>query len=131
MPAAIPAALLRPDHPYAVAIRHAERAAGAGDFAAMHAVQWEDMVVHAGGRPVGGSTVGRAALSGGTLRGTPVHVAASDEQAVVVLRVTAERPGRPALDVTLLEVWRLREGKLAEAWDYFSDQEAWERFWNE
>jgi hypothetical protein len=136
--------VLRPDHPHAVRIRRFEAAAGANGPADVAATYAPDVVVHAGSGPVGGSTRGRQALleriaatarvSGGTLRGEPLHVAASDAQAVVVFRVTARR-GPRALDVTLLEVWRLdASGRAVEIWDHFPDREAraaWDRFWNE
>lgn len=133
--------VLTPTHPNAVRIRDLEGRAGNGDFDALQEVYTDDMVVHAGYEGPGGSTRGRqqmldknrhmAELSGGTLRGVPLHVVADDRQAIVAFHITARR-GERTLDTVLLEVWRLDEhGRMVETWDHFTDADAWRAFWTE
>ena len=66
--------------------------------------------------------------AGGTLRLVPYHVVANDESVLVMARVTGEQAGR-VLDQVVLEVWRMDGIQCVEVWDHFSDQPAWDRFW--
>jgi ketosteroid isomerase-like protein len=130
------AGLLTAEHLIAVRVKRAEIAAGQGDISALQAVHAETMVVH--NSPLRGDAVGRQALydqnkimfqnAGGTLRLVPYHVVANDESVLVVARVTGQRAGK-VLDQVVLEIWRMSDGKCVEVRDHFSDQPAWDHFW--
>ncbi|HZO37298.1 MAG TPA: nuclear transport factor 2 family protein [Solirubrobacteraceae bacterium] len=66
--------------------------------------------------------------SGGTLRVEPVTVAATEDFAIVAVRMRAEREGRE-LDQVICGVWRLDDGVAVELWDHYADPAAWEAFW--
>jgi ketosteroid isomerase-like protein len=58
-----------------------------------------------------------------------VHdILATDDHVVNLDRMTATR-GEKKLDQDLILVVHPRDGKIAEAWDRFSDQYAWDDFW--
>jgi hypothetical protein len=130
------AQLLTGEHPNAVRVKQAELAAGGGDISALQAVHAQNMVVH--NSPLGGDAVGRKALydqntimfekAGGTLRLVPYQVVANDESVIVVAGVSGQREGK-VLDQVVLEIWRMDGKECVEVWNYFSDQPAWDRFW--
>jgi ketosteroid isomerase-like protein len=47
---------------------------------------------------------------------------------VALLRVTAQR-GPRTVDVPVVHVWHVRDGKLAEAWAHPTDQYLLDEFW--
>jgi len=127
---------LTAEHPNAIAVRQAEVAAGQGNIDALRLVHAEDMVVH--NSPFNGDAVGREALyqqntvmfdkTAGSLKLEPYHVIANDNTVLVTGKVTAQRLGQ-TLDQVVLEVWRMEQGQCVEVWDYFSNQQAWDKFW--
>jgi ketosteroid isomerase-like protein len=66
--------------------------------------------------------------SGGTFRSQVHDLLATDEHAVALLRVTAERADL-AVDVPVVHVWHVRDGKLAEVWAHPVDQHLLDQFW--
>jgi ketosteroid isomerase-like protein len=66
--------------------------------------------------------------SGGTFRSQVHDLLATDDHAVALLRVTAQREDR-AVDVPVVHVWHVRDDKLAEAWAYPVDQHLLDQFW--
>jgi uncharacterized protein len=69
-----------------------------------------------------------AERSGGTFRAQVHDVLASDQHGVALLRVSAQR-GPRTVDVPVVHVWYLRDGKLAEAWVHPADQYVLDEFW--
>lgn len=69
-----------------------------------------------------------AARSGGTHRIELHDVIASDEQVVALHTTRAERPGRK-LEISAIQVFRIRDGRVAEAWTYHQDSYAFDEFW--
>ena len=69
-----------------------------------------------------------AERSGGTFRADVHDVLGDDEHVVGLLRVSAQRDGR-SLDMPVVHVWHVREGKLAELWIHPQDQYAIDEFW--
>jgi uncharacterized protein len=69
-----------------------------------------------------------AERSGGTFRAQVHDVLASDQHAVALLRVSAQR-GAHTVDVPVVHVWHVRGGKLVEAWVHPTDQSALDEFW--
>lgn len=68
-------------------------------------------------------------LSGGSFQVELHDVVASDEHVVNLDRLTGNREGK-SLDINLALVVHVRGGKIAEAWDLFSHQYAWDDFWS-
>jgi uncharacterized protein len=67
-------------------------------------------------------------LSGGTLRAGLVDVAVGVDYVVAVQHATAERDGR-RLDVTDCQLIRMEDGRIAEVRGHYSDQYAFDAFW--
>jgi uncharacterized protein len=67
-------------------------------------------------------------LSGGTLRAGLVDVAVGVEYVVAVQHATAEHNGR-RLDVTGCQLIRMEDGRIAEVRGHYSDQYAFDAFW--
>lgn len=99
----------------------------------------DDVTFHQPGRnPLSGDYEGVQAVlnllrtlgerSGGTFRAEVHDVLASDEHAVGMLRVTGKREGRD-LNVPVVHVFHVRDGKLAELWIHPLDQHAIDAFW--
>jgi ketosteroid isomerase-like protein len=99
----------------------------------------DDIVFHQPGRnPTSGDYQGIDAVlgllgalaerSGGTFRAQVHDVLASDQHAVALLRVSAQH-GPRSVDVAVVHVWHLRDGKLAEAWVHPADQTVLDEFW--
>ena len=127
------------EHQNASVLRRAYEAFARGDFAALSELLADDVVWHVPGRsPVSGSHHGREALlgyfgrlmelSGGTFKAESHDILASDRHVVSLEHLTAQREGK-LLDVELALVVRVGDGRIVEARDYFSDQNAWDEFW--
>jgi uncharacterized protein len=112
---------------------------GRKDFQAIEGLLSDDVVVHQPGRnPLSGDYRGKEAAlglirslgerSGGTLQIHVHDVVASDEHAVALLRVTGQREGRE-LDLPVVQVWHVRDGKLTELWIHPLDLYAIDEFW--
>jgi ketosteroid isomerase-like protein len=98
----------------------------------------DDIVFHQPGRnPTSGDYQGTDEVlgllrtlgerSGGTFQSQVHDLLATDEHAVALLRVIAQR-GDLAVDVPVVHVWHVRDGKLAEAWVHPTDQHLLDQF---
>ncbi|HEV7524355.1 MAG TPA: nuclear transport factor 2 family protein [Acidimicrobiia bacterium] len=67
-------------------------------------------------------------LSGGTLNAGLVDVAVGTDFVVAVQHATADHDGR-RLDVTGCQLIRMRDGLIAEVRGHYSDQYAFDAFW--
>lgn len=115
------------------------RAFAAGDLNFVMSSLSEDSAWHVSGtNPVSGDYVGKqqvgaflmklVQLSSGTFRISPQYIMSDGNRCMSVLRYTAVRNGRE-LDISMVHVWHLRDGKLAEYWNYTKDQELLNDFW--
>ena len=127
------------EHPYAALMRLASQAFSNGDIAALKNMISDNAIWHVPGKSqVSGDYSGHAEifgyfgklmeLSNGTFRVELHDVVASDEHVVNLDRLTGMRENK-ALDISLALVVHIRDEKIAEAWDLFSDQYAWDEFW--
>jgi uncharacterized protein len=128
-------------HPNEDLVRETFAASGRGDVDALRNRYFADgMRLHYPGRsPLAGDYdgiaqvlgfFGRAAeLSGGTFR-TELHdVVASDEHAVALFTARADRADR-RLEDRIVEVFHIRDGKVAEVWIYSADLYVSDEFWS-
>jgi uncharacterized protein len=67
-------------------------------------------------------------LSGGSLRAELIDVAAGSDYVVAVQHATADHEGRQ-LDVTACQLIRMEGGRIAEVRGHYSDQYAFDAFW--
>jgi uncharacterized protein len=67
-------------------------------------------------------------LSGGSLRAGLLDVAAGADHIVAIQHATAEHDGR-RLDVTGCQLIRMENGRIAEVRGHYSDQYAFDAFW--
>ncbi len=84
---------------------------------------------HAGLEAVGTYFGRLAELSEGTHRIELRDVIANDEHVVALHGTRAERAGRQ-LDIDAVQVFRIRDGKVAEAWTVHHDLYAFDDFWS-
>ena len=110
------------------------------DFATMEACFTPDAVWHLPGRgALAGDHRGWQAihddflartgpLSGGTLRAGLMDVAAAADHIVAIQHATADHQGR-RLDVTGCQLIRMEDGRIAEVRGHYSDQYAFDAFW--
>jgi uncharacterized protein len=128
-----------PEHPNAAVLRQVHAALTGGDLSRLTELIAEDAVRHVPGHgPFAGDYLSDEfvqvasrmwELSGGTINVELHDTVASDEHAVNLERITATRESR-RLDIQLAVVCHVRDGKLIEAWDMFSDTQAWDDFWS-
>jgi ketosteroid isomerase-like protein len=71
-----------------------------------------------------------AEVTGGTLRGELLDVLPSDHRVVVLQTTRGEREGKTPLNDDEVIVFRIREGKIAEAREYPADLYAMDRFFS-
>lgn len=127
------------DHPNADLVRRAHAAFKAGDVAEIGRLFADDIVwTVTGNSPTAGTTVGMAGVmanfgdimrwTGGTYDAEPLDYLGSEDHAVNVSRATASRPDGRRLDVQEVVVFRIRDGKLAEAQHMAYDEAAWDAF---
>lgn len=128
------------EHPNVLLMCRATEAFSKGDMDGLRAMFDEDATWHVPGRsPVSGNYKGHsqifayfgklAQLTGGTFK-VEMHDCVGNDQHVVGLdRLTATRLGK-TLDINLGLVVHVRDGKILEGWDLFSDQYAWDEFWS-
>jgi uncharacterized protein len=111
-----------------------------GDMESLAGLFEEDVVWHTPGRnPLAGDYEGRDAvltsfseefdLSQGSYRVNVHDVVANDEHIVALLRATASRNER-TLDMNYVLVFDMREGRVAEAWENWMDQQTVDQFWS-
>jgi len=126
-------------HPDEQLVRSVYDAFARGDLEAVLGSASDDVVIHSRGRnPLGGDHKGvqgvrdylvqLAQRSGGTFQLEVQDVLASDAHTVGLVRVTAQREGRQ-MDMPVVHVCRVRDGKLAEVWIHPLDQHAVDEFW--
>lgn len=128
-------------HPNENLVRESLAAFGRGDIDALRNQYWASgMRVHYPGRSaLAGDYDGVAQvlgffgrvrqLSGGTFR-TELHdVVASDDHVVALFTARADRADRH-LEDRIVEVFHIRDGKLAEAWLYPADLYVSDQFWS-
>jgi ketosteroid isomerase-like protein len=119
------------EHPNAAIVRALYAGGGDADAQLLH----DDAVWHLPGRqPMSGDHVGREAV----LRAMAhfegiqleVHdVIANDTHAVALLRAKGERKGR-TYDALEVDVFHLRDGKIAEFWSFSEDQYQTDAYWS-
>lgn len=128
------------DHPNVELFHRAYKAFTTGDFDALAEIFDEKTAWHNPGRnPLSGDFVGRDAafgafakefeLSGGTYAPTIHDVLANDEHILALMHATAERDGKK-LDMDYVLVFHVKDGKLVEGWDLWTDQAAVDEFWS-
>jgi ketosteroid isomerase-like protein len=69
-------------------------------------------------------------LSRGTYENQIHDIIANDDHGIVLQRNTATREDR-ALDVNEALVMHIRDGRIAEVWELYADQAAYDAFWND
>ncbi|HUF53040.1 MAG TPA: nuclear transport factor 2 family protein [Dehalococcoidia bacterium] len=129
-------------HPNEALIRGWFAAQAKGDEAALRALMAGDIVWHVPGRsPLSADYRGPdevlaflarpRELSGGTVRPQLLALTATDEYAVALVRVYAERPGKK-LDGSL-QAWtfRIADGRIAEFWFLVEDRNEVDAFWSD
>lgn len=128
------------EHPNAVLMHRAVDAFSKGDIETLGQLIDENATWHVPGQSiVSGVYRGHAEifsylgkimeLTNGTFKTELLDIAASDERAVNIERMTASR-GDKTLDIALALVVLIRDGKMFEVRDFFSDQYAWDEFWS-
>jgi uncharacterized protein len=128
------------DHPHVEIFRRVYEAFTTGDMEVLRALFAEDVVWHTPGQhPIAGDYTGVEAtldsfereldLSGGTYAVDVHDVLANDEHTVALLHVTAER-NQQRLDQDYALVFHIRDGRIAEAWELWTDQAACDAFWS-
>ena len=127
-------------HPHVEVFMRTYRAFTAGDMEALAELFAEDVVWHTPGRnPLSGDYQGRDVtfasfarefdLSGGTYAVELHDVLADDDHTVALLRGTAQRDGK-TLDMNYVLVFHIGGGRITEAWELWTDQEALDEFWS-
>ena len=130
------------EHPYVTRVRRAKEVfdRNRSDPAPLYDLHAENVVLHAPGTsPLGGGIQGRtnvfarlqrmAELSGGTFEAKSTALSGNGDFVSLLHHVTATR-GSKRLDQTLAELWRFQNHRCVEVWAQFSDQAAWDEFWN-
>ena len=129
------------EHPYVSRVRRAKELFDRNreDPTPLFDLHAEDVVFRAPGTsPLGGVVRGRAnvfarlkrmaELSGGTFEAVSTALSGNGDFVSLLHHVTATR-GSKRLDQTLAELWRFEGNRCVEVWAQFSDQEAWDAFW--
>ena len=128
-------------HPSEDLVREVFAAFGRGDIEALQRqYMTEDIRWHFPGRsPLAGDHEGPAvvaeilgrpaAMSGGTHRLELHDVIGNDDRVVALATARAERAGRQ-LESSVVHVFRIREGKVAEAWTHHADLYSLDEFWS-
>ncbi len=128
-------------HPNQALLRKALDLLLAGDLTTLVAECFDDEVVwHVPGRNLySGEYEGKqgvvafigkmSELSGGTLQLQPIELLASDDYAAGYYLMRATRNDN-TLEWNRFNLYRVRDGKIAEAWTHESDQYAVDTFWS-
>jgi len=125
-------------HPNEDLVRRGFDAFSKGDVDTLRALFEQDAVWHAPGRgPLSGDHRGvdeilgffarTVELTAGTFRVELHDVLANDEHAVAMYVARGDREGKTLEDKSVL-VSHVRNGRLAETWQYFEDQYAGDEF---
>jgi ketosteroid isomerase-like protein len=95
----------------------------------------EDIVFHLTGRDLHGPDEVLSMLAssddiaGGTTRREVQALFADDDHGMVLVTIRAERPGR-RYEQRHVHVYRFRDGRIIEFWEFLSDPEAHREFWS-
>jgi uncharacterized protein len=127
------------EHPNIDLFKRTFAAFTSGDMERLAELFAEDVVWHTpGSNPLSGEYRNRDdafvsfgkvfELSGGTYRPEVHDVLATDDHTVALLHTTATRNGK-TLDGNEILVFHIRDGKIAEAWEAWFDEAAWNEFW--
>ncbi len=125
-------------HPNEEIARNATEALSRGDMEGFLSHHADDVVVHFPGRgPMAGDHRGKAGVAQMFQRQMQIldappeiethDVLASDDHAVVLNKTRGTRGGK-TLEQQQVVVLHIRDGKIAEAWLQFSDQQALDEF---
>ena len=128
------------EHPNIDVFKRTYAAFTTGDMVKLAEVFAEDVVWHTPGQnPMSGVYRSRDAafesfakefeLSGGTYSPEIHDLLANDEHTVALLHVTATRNGK-TLDQNYVLIFHIRDGKITEAWEAWTDEAAWDEFWS-
>lgn len=128
------------EHPDIQVFKRVHSAFARGDLGALSELFAQDVVWHTPGHnPLSGTYQGRDATFESFAReaelcddtyGVDVHdVLANDRHTVALLRATARRGDREFGQDYVL-VFHIRNGKVAEAWEAWTDQSAVDEFWS-
>lgn len=128
-------------HPNEDLVRQGYAAFGTGDLDALRSRFFaEDIAWHFPGRsPFGGDYAGVTEVLGwlgrsfeaseGTIRVDLRDVIGNDEHVVALTTIRAERAGKKLHDDTV-QVFRVKDGKVAEVWTHPADLYATDEFWS-
>jgi ketosteroid isomerase-like protein len=127
-------------HPNADVLAAHLDALSRGDIATAMSSYSNDVVLHYPGRnPLSGDYRGKdrvLALMGrvmeltqGSFRPDVHDILASDDHVAALVTVRAERNGQP-VEWTSIDLFHVRDGKLAEHWVHEADQDMVDRFWS-
>jgi ketosteroid isomerase-like protein len=116
-------------------------AAETGDDDAYFSLHTDDFVAHIPGRSlIAGDHEGRSALQAldkleleltdGTIEHVAHDMLTSEDHAVLLMRVTASRPGKADLDARVVYIYHVGDGKVAELWAHPLDQTLFDQFWS-
>ena len=130
------------EHPNAAIARRLYERFAARDYDGLRDVFTADAVWHIPGRsPIAGDYRGVDKVvdeflahvvgqSDGTLRATPLDLLANDRRVIVLQHSAGTRKDR-TLDITVCQVFNIREGKIAEVTTHYSDLYALDAFWSD
>ena len=131
-----------PDHPNLDRARRLYQAMSAVDLSSILDLVSPDIVFHIGANfPLTGDYRGLQEclgffakvqdLSGRTFK-TEVHdILSNDTHVVAMVRVTAQREGKPPLDTNVVHIWHVdAEGKFCEYWPVYTDDAVINEFWS-
>jgi ketosteroid isomerase-like protein len=128
------------EHANVELVRDAYDAFVKGDMEAVGKAFADDIVVHDQGRsPFAGDYVSKdevfrlfgrlAEMTAGTFHQEIDDIIGNDTKVVVLGTERAERNGRQMSSPSAL-VWRIEDGKIVEAWSYYTDQYTRDEFYN-
>lgn len=130
------------EHPNAALVRRLYAAFAARDFPTLRTLLAEDAVWHIPGRsPIAGDYRGLDSVvndflervvrqSDGTLQAVPTDILANDRHIVVLQHSTGQRQGK-TLDITVCQVFRVQNDRIAEVTTHYSDLYALDAFWSD
>lgn len=127
-------------HPNEELARRGLEAFRTKDMATLNELFADDIVWHTPGRsPMAGDKKGKEAvfeffqktaeMTGGTFNVEIHAVMADDDHAVSLLRVSGQRDGK-SLDMPVVQVLHIKEGKATEVWTHPLDLYAVDEFWS-
>ena len=128
------------DHENLDLLRRGYAAYSSGDLATINELFADDVVWHVGGRsPLARDYTGKEQvfgffaklqeLSDGTSKVEVHDLLANDEHGVALVTTSATRGGQ-SHDGRATHVFHLRDGKVTEFWDAYTDQYAQDEFWS-